>query len=87
VEISISGRVQGVGYRYFCVRVARQLELTGWVKNNPNGTVSAWLEGNKEAVDDAIEQFRLGPSSAHVTNIAVGTRQSSGQFQSFEITQ
>ncbi|MEK7775045.1 MAG: acylphosphatase [Candidatus Zixiibacteriota bacterium] len=86
VEVTIFGRVQGVGYRYFCARVARELGLTGWVKNNHNDSVSAWLEGDKSVVESAIAELRLGPSSAHVIEVKVSERDPKGQFQSFEIS-
>jgi acylphosphatase len=69
------------------MRVAKQLGLTGWVKNNHDESVTAWLEGSKAVVDEAIAQFRLGPSSAHVTELKSVERQVSGQFHSFEILQ
>lgn len=84
-EVTVFGRVQGVGYRYFCIRVAREHGLTGWVKNNPNGSVSAWLEGNHTAVQDVLDSLKIGPASAHVSEVTTLPRTPSGEYQSFEL--
>ena len=66
----VSGRVQGVSYRYFTQQAARELELTGWVKNLPDGTVEVRVAGDGEVVERFREQLREGPRFASVDRIA-----------------
>ena len=65
-HVTIRGRVQGVGYRYWFEQQARARGLEGWVRNRRDGSVEAVLAGPAEAVAELIAQCRRGPSSAHV---------------------
>jgi len=65
-HVTISGRVQGVGYRYFVERAALSRDLEGWVRNRRDGSVEAVLAGPAEAVATMIAACRRGPSSARV---------------------
>lgn len=85
VQLEISGRVQGVCYRYFTEQSAQKAGLTGWVKNQLNGNVSALLEGEEGAVAMVIEQCRQGPQMAHVDNITIKSQPYRGEFDSFTI--
>ena len=67
-HVTVSGRVQGVWYRQSCRRRAEQAGVTGWVRNNPDGTVEAVIEGDQPAVDDVMAWMRSGPSNASVTS-------------------
>lgn len=70
-RIVVSGRVQGVGFRYF-VREAALIEgAWGWVRNLPDGRVEMQLEGEREAIDRLERRVRRGPSSAAVTSVTV----------------
>jgi acylphosphatase len=69
VLVSIRGRVQGVGYRMWTEREARALGLKGWVRNEPDGSVTALVGGPDEAVARILELFRSGPRSAAVTGV------------------
>ena len=69
VEILITGRVQGVGYRFWIRNQAVQLNLTGFVRNNPDQTVSIVAEGNPEVLEILIAQCRQGPPRCSVSNI------------------
>jgi acylphosphatase len=71
VRVRISGRVQGVGYRYWTERVAGEVGLSGWVRNRRDGTVEAVFSGPPEAVAEMLERCRDGPSAARVTSIDV----------------
>ncbi len=53
-EVLISGRVQGVGYRYSTARKAETLSLTGWCRNNPDGSVAAVFEGERDQIETMI---------------------------------
>ncbi|WP_426526165.1 acylphosphatase [Bradyrhizobium sp. McL0615] len=65
-HVTISGRVQGVGYRYFVEHEARSRDLEGWVRNRRDGSVEAVFSGPAEAVTAMIAACRRGPSSARV---------------------
>ena len=64
-----NGKVQGVFYRDWTVANARELGLGGWVRNEADGTVAAWLEGETETVAAMIERMRSGPPAARVERI------------------
>lgn len=68
-DVRVSGQVQGVSYRAFVQRAARRRKVTGWVRNMPDGTVNAHLEGPEDAVRGLINDLRGGPPSARVTDI------------------
>ncbi len=68
-HLIISGRVQGVGFRHFTYRNARELKINGWVKNLRDGTVEAVLAGTPQNVANMIERLQQGPRSARVENI------------------
>ena len=70
-RVQISGRVQGVGFRYSCRRVAESAGVSGWCRNLPDGTVEAAFEGEADAVDRVVEWCRRGPSHAVVTDVDV----------------
>ena len=70
-RVVVSGRVQGVWYRESCRRQAVVLGVTGWVRNNGDGSVEAALEGSAEAVDRMVAWMRIGPPSARVTKLDV----------------
>ena len=70
-RVRISGRVQGVGYRYWTERVAGELGLSGWVRNRRDGTVEAVFSGSPDDVARMLERCRDGPSSARVTSVDV----------------
>ena len=65
-HLQISGRVQGVGFRFYAQRKARELGVTGWVRNRRDGSVEAVFAGPAATVAGVIEACRRGPSSARV---------------------
>jgi acylphosphatase len=66
---TVRGRVQGVGFRASAAAAARQLNLTGWVRNSLDGTVEVLAEGPEEATAQFVDWLRRGPSMAHVTGV------------------
>ena len=60
-SFTVHGRVQGVGYRQFAARAATEQAVTGWVRNEPDGTVCGEVEGEVAAVDAFLDQLRQGP--------------------------
>jgi acylphosphatase len=81
--LRISGRVQGVGFRFYMQRKAAEAGVNGWVRNRLDGTVEAVVEGSPEAVDRMITWARRGPSSAVVSDIRITetTPQGAGEFE------
>ena len=70
-RITITGRVQGVGYRDWVVDTGRRLGLAGWVRNRRDGSVEAHVQGPREACDAFVERCRQGPPSADVDRVVV----------------
>jgi acylphosphatase len=81
----ISGRVQGVGYRYFAREVALREGVTGWVRNLPDGRVEARVEGEVEAVTRVERALRSGPGGARVHDVFVDFEEPSGTYATFTI--
>ena len=81
-HLLITGRVQGVGYRYHLSRVAHELGITGWVRNRRDGSVEAMVSGSPEAVEKIIEWAPHGPRRAAVTAFEIN--EGSGSFASFD---
>jgi acylphosphatase len=71
VDVLVSGRVQGVGFRYHAEREARRLGVVGWVRNEPDGSVAVHAEGTPQAVHDLLAWLRQGPPSADVERVDV----------------
>lgn len=71
VAATVTGRVQGVSFRYYAIEQARSLGVTGWVRNEPDGSVALHAEGADDAVDALVEWCRTGPALAKVRNVAV----------------
>ncbi|KAK0536458.1 hypothetical protein OC834_001173 [Tilletia horrida] len=71
IAFTVSGRVQGVGFRYATANEARSLQLSGWVRNEPDGSVA----GEAQGMDDQISRFesflKRGPASARVDHLDV----------------
>ncbi len=67
----ISGRVQGVGFRWFTRGTADRLNLVGWVKNLPDGSVLCEAQGSPDLLEDFLGQLREGPAFARVSDIEV----------------
>ena len=65
-HVTVSGRVQGVGFRYWVEHQARTLGLEGWVRNRRDGSVEALFAGAEAAVAEMVAACRRGPSSARV---------------------
>ncbi len=83
--IRIHGKVQGVGYRFFATRVARRLGLKGSIQNLRDGTVEAMVEGEKEKIDEWIEDLKEGPRYAEVDHIEQETKEFTGRLGDFDV--
>ncbi len=71
VDVTVTGRVQGVFYRVSAADQARRLGVSGWIRNEPDGSVTAHLEGPPDAVDELLDWCGTGPPRAHVHDVAV----------------
>lgn len=71
VNVKISGRVQGVGYRAWVRRTAAALGISGWVRNSPSGDVEAVFSGLEASVAAMIEACGQGPAFAQVADVQV----------------
>lgn len=67
----VTGRVQGVGFRYFVWREGRRIGVLGWVRNLADGRVEALAEGSSLQLEDFERAIRAGPRSASVTDVHV----------------
>ena len=83
--IVITGRVQGVGFRYWLHKAAVQKNINGWVKNKISGEVEALLVGNDVEIDNLIKLCKKGSPSSNVTKIEVQNYQKEHFRKSFEI--
>lgn len=69
ITATVTGRVQGIGYRHAVAHVARELGLVGWVRNAPDGSVEAWAQGHESVLGQFISFLRQGPGSAQVRSV------------------
>jgi len=84
-HLLISGMVQGVGYRWFVMRKANEYNLKGYVRNLYTDDVEIGVEGEKALILDFVKELKVGPRSAHVTDIKVQWAEYKGEYKSFEI--
>jgi acylphosphatase len=85
LHVTIEGRVQGVGFRYFVQEQAIQLTLTGWVRNRWDGSVEVMAEGKRDDLEKLLKALARGPRSAHVMRIKSEWQTSSEDFSHFNI--
>ena len=74
----VSGRVQGVGFRYSAYQEARRLRLAGWVRNTASGGLELWAEGPGEKLEALIQWLHRGPPGARVESVRWEPRQPQG---------
>ena len=86
VHILVSGMVQGVFFRYSTVRRARELGLTGWVRNLSVGRVEILSQGEKKKLEQLMEWSRRGPDGARVSKIDFSWEEAKLTFSSFKIS-
>jgi len=84
-RLVISGRVQGVGFRYFTQDAAAREGVTGWVRNLADGRVEAYLEGELDSVTRVERAIRQGPRGARVDHVEVDTEEPSGAYSGFSV--
>lgn len=85
-RLLISGRVQGVAFRWETLQAAERCRVNGWVRNLPDGRVEAVVEGPRRQVTDLIDWCRKGPPVARVDSLDIQWEDFSGAFGEFKIT-
>ena len=85
VHVIVEGRVQGVFFRAYTSDAAKKLGLTGWVRNRPEGTVEAVIEGDAGSVDTMLHWFYQGSPGSKVTKVRVSEEPPVGDNTTFEI--
>ena len=85
VKIIVSGRVQGVGFRYYIARIAGELGLSGYAKNLFTGEVEIAAEGRKELLEALVEKAREGPGNSKVLSCKVEWLDFKKKYDNFEI--
>ncbi|HEY75664.1 MAG TPA: acylphosphatase [Thermoflexia bacterium] len=81
----VEGRVQGVNFRYYTVRTARRLGLTGWVANRWDGTVETVAEGPRAALEAFLDFLHEGSPAARVTRVNARWERPTGEFTDFTV--
>jgi acylphosphatase len=83
----VSGRVQGVGFRFFAHDAAAVEGVSGWVANLPDGRVEVWIEGDDESVERVERKIRRGPPGARVADVETLEETPTGRYTGFDIRQ
>jgi len=84
-HVIVGGRVQGVFFRAETANFAHHSQVTGWVRNLPDGRVEALFEGDKENVEKLVDFCRRGPPGAYVRNLDLKWEDWKGEFRDFRI--
>jgi len=85
VTVEVYGRVQGVGYRYFVQSQARQLGISGWVRNRRDGSVELEAEGSRANLEQFLQAIRRGPAAARIERVHSVWGPYTGQYDGFEV--
>lgn len=84
-EIKITGRVQGVGFRYFVQKRADESNITGWVKNMPDGSVFVMAQGEETDIDTFTDHLKIGPAMSRVIHVYKNKVPCDEKFNSFQV--
>jgi len=84
-HLRIEGNVQGVFFRASALEEANRLNLKGWVKNTPDGSVEVVAEGKRASIDQLVDWCRVGPPGAHVHKVNVDWEVFKKEFETFRI--
>jgi len=81
--VRVTGRVQGVFYRAWSQAQARELAISGWIRNCPDGSVEAHLQGEDSSVSRMIDRMRRGPANARVEDVEIedAAPEDTGRFE------
>ncbi|HUX13090.1 MAG TPA: acylphosphatase [Spirochaetia bacterium] len=85
LEARVTGRVQGVGFRYYTQHTARSLGLTGWVRNESDGSVVVVCEGDLPSLKRMAAWLEKGPPSAYVQHVEKKYKEYRGIYRTFTV--
>ena len=84
-QINVRGVVQGVGFRYWCIRKAKEFELSGYCANLPDGSVQIEVEGDRGIIEEFIKVVKVGPTYASVSDLRINWYEKPKDYKSFDI--
>ncbi len=84
-HIIVSGEVQGVGFRYYALREAQTLGITGYVRNRVDGSVESFAEGQRPYIEAYISALERGPRFSDVTHVNVSWQSCENKYKNFSI--
>ena len=84
-RVTVTGVVQGVGFRYYCCRKASEYHVQGWVKNQRDGSVVVLAQGESESLEQFVAVLRSGPAGAVIQAVRVCYEENADRFESFEV--
>ena len=85
VNIIIKGKVQGVSFRYFTLKQAQELNIVGWVRNKPNGTVEVVAQGDNINLELFIKKLKQGSSFSKVDDVMLDWEHEEKDYENFTI--
>lgn len=85
LSVLVTGRVQGVGFRYFVLQEARNLKLTGWVRNTADYNVEVYAEGEEEKLMELLYILEEGPPMANVVSVSKSWGEARGIYLDFNV--
>jgi len=84
-KITVSGVVQGVGYRYFCYKKALEFNVSGYARNLANGNVEVAAQGNDGLVSGFINELKVGPRYSQVKSVNIEQFEDENEYSQFSI--
>lgn len=85
ITVRYEGRVQGVGFRYTAVSLTQELKVTGWVKNEFDGSVSLTAEGAEDQLMELLQAIRRSNLGRYITNELIKRSPATGEFKGFGV--
>jgi acylphosphatase len=85
-KFTVTGRVQGVGFRWYVMGRARSLNIDGWVRNARDGSVEVWAEGSVLDLESLESLLRKGPPGSAVREVKKESHPATGRYAGFEIS-
>ena len=85
LRVLVTGRVQGVGFRFFTLHKARSQGVVGYVRNLPDGRVEVAAEGTRRSLEGLLRDLREGPSGGQVRDVSVEWCEPTRKYSSFDV--
>jgi len=84
-NIIVRGVVQGIGFRFWCVRKAKEFGVFGYTANLPDGSVEIEVEGDRSIVEEFLKVVKVGPTYAHITDVKIDWYEKPHGYTEFDI--